>query len=71
MEQKWFLVDLGDEKFVVCEKHGIYSGHFRAITYPISGATWAADVLSDIVQNDNIHAKLSKLTRYHMRPYKR
>lgn len=68
MEQKYFLVDIGDEKYVVCVRHGIYPEHFRAITSPILGATWAADVLSDIVQNDGVVTKLNKLSRYHLKP---
>lgn len=67
----YFLIDLGDEKYVICVKHSIYDTHLTAVTTPISGATWASEILRDLVELGNgPHVKRSPLTRYHMRPGK-
>jgi hypothetical protein len=66
-KQRYFLVALGDDKYIVAERARQYPTELLAVTETITGATWAADVIQDLTLNDGIICKLSKHTRYHLR----
>lgn len=66
-EQHYFLVALGNDKFIIAERFHQHPTELLAITEIITGATWAADVIKDLTEHDGIICKLSQHTRYHLR----
>jgi hypothetical protein len=63
---RYFMCDLGDQKFVIMERHGVYANHFKAVTQVIEGATFASEILSEFVNNKGF-ATMNSLARYVMR----
>lgn len=66
-EQRYFLVALGNDKFIIAERARTHPTELLTVTEIITGAVWAADAYKDLVQHDGIICKLSTHTRYHLR----
>lgn len=66
-EQRYFLVALGNDKFIIAERARQHPTELQAVTETITGAVWAADVVKDLTEHDGIICKLSQHTRYHLR----
>jgi hypothetical protein len=63
-EQRWTLVHIGSEQYVICEVKSRFPTVLQAITKIIDGAVPANQTLADIIRANNIRDRMGSLTKY-------